>query len=137
MRHAFAGKVFLAGNIQAGEARTGGHDQRPGPQLAGVGDHHPVVTLQTHRRHLGQLHLHAKAHRLLLQQRTQGIAGHPVREAGIVLDVLAVEDLAAGREALQQDGPAAVPSRVHAGAESGRPAADDDDVVGLSHSHTP
>ena len=67
VRHAFAGKVFLAGNIQAGEARTGGHDQRLGPQLAGVGDHHPVFALQTHGRHFGQLHLHAKAHGLLLQ----------------------------------------------------------------------
>jgi hypothetical protein len=58
---------------------------------------------------LGHLKLEAVRGGLLLHERAERVARDAVGEAGEVLDVLAVEDLAARGEALEEQG--AAPSR--------------------------
>ncbi len=70
---------------------------------------------------------------LLLQERSEGVAGDAVREAGKILDVLAVEHLAARREALEEEGAAPIARRVDPRREAGGAASDDDDVVTIGH----
>lgn len=55
--------------------------------------------------------------------------GHSVRKAEIVLDARALARLAAGRGTFHEDGPQALGGPVHRRTQSGRSAADDDEVV--------
>ncbi len=54
---------------------------------------------------------------------------YPIREAQVVLDPRALPRLTSGREPLHQHGAQPLRSAVHRGAQPGRPAADDDQVV--------
>ena len=56
------------------------------------------------------------------------IAPQDAQEAGIVLDLLRIEELAAGDAPLEHDGLEHAAPGIHGRAESGRPAADDDDL---------
>jgi hypothetical protein len=50
--------------------------------------------------HLGELHLQPQVRGLLLEQRTEGVAGNSLGKAWVVLDVLTVEYLTTGGETL-------------------------------------
>ena len=63
------------------------------------------------------------------------LAAEDVLEPGIVVDPLGVQQLAAGHAPLQQNGPEHPPAGIHGGAESGRPAADDDQLELLGATH--
>ena len=63
---------------------------------------------------------------LLLQEWSEGVAGDAVREAGEILDVLAVEHRAARGEALEEEGAAPIARRVDPRREAGGAASDDD-----------
>src|SRR5205814_6236975 len=91
---------------------------------------------ETHRVDFCQFDLQPEVGRLLLQQGAEGVSCNPVGKARVVLDVLAVEHLAAGSEALHQQSVAAVPSSVEPGGESCGSATDDDEVIRSGHTRT-
>ena len=77
----------------------------------------------------GGQHLGAELGRLPPGPVGQLRAGHPVREAQVVLDPRALPGLPAGRQPLDQHGPQPLGRAVHRGAQPGRAAADHDQVV--------
>ena len=68
---------------------------------------------------------------LLLDGGAEVVAGDAVGEAGEVLDLLDVDQVAAGDERFEDESGAAVAGGEQAGGEAGESAADYDDVVGL------
>ena len=98
---------------------------------AAVGEPHRAgraVDLQADHVAGGE-HLGAELDRLPAGPVGELRAGDPVREAEVVLDPGALPGLAAGGGALDQHGAQALGRPVHRGAEPGRAAADDDEVV--------
>ena len=81
------------------------------------------------RLDFGHRELGAVVHRLHLGVRPKLEAGDAVREAGEVLDLLDVDEVAPGHGRLQHKGRAPGSRCEQAGGQSGHPAADDEDVV--------
>ena len=130
---AAAGELLLAGDVELARVAAGGDDDRRRAVLAGVGlDHLHAVVLDADAVHRRVHHLGAEV--LGLGEHHGGeVAAEDALEAGVVLDQLGVEQLAAGGLGLDDHGADLAAAGVEGGGETGRAGADDGDVV-LVHS---
>ena len=121
----FSGDAELGGRAAGGEDDRGGLEDR-----AGAAGHleEPVLPLR-HRLHVFLADVGAELLGVLGHEAGQLVALHG-GEAGVVLDEVGVEELAARGAPLEDDGVQHAAAGVHAGAEAGGAGADDDQVVG-------
>src|SRR6185437_446121 len=137
VRHSLPRVLQLAGHAELDRraARRADHRRRavdfaclvarlehPVRQLANGFDDHAVLKLGTE---LGGV----------LGEFLRELAAEDALESGVVLDQLGIEELAAGKAALEDDGLEHGSAGVHAGAHSCRARSDNHDVVGVSRSH--
>ena len=123
-------ELFLAGDAQRAQRRTGGHDDGlPAITVAAVAGDLQVIAVDGDVRGRIHQHCYAGVHGLFLGGRSEFVAGDALGEARIVLDALQVDDLGAGHHLLNDGGAEAVAGSIDAGGQAGHAAADDDNVV--------
>jgi hypothetical protein len=90
----------------------------------------PEAVRRAEGRDFGELELGAGFLGLLLDGGAEVVAGDAVGETGKVLDLLDVDQVAAGDDGFEDEDGEAVAGGEQAGGEAGESAADDDEVVG-------
>src|SRR5262245_43651657 len=103
MRYTFAEKSLLAGDSERTQRRPGGDASRRRPQRLARAVHDAVDAARFEPLDGVEHELDARRFRLLVQQWAERVAGDPVRESGKVLDLVRVDDLAAGAQPLDHD----------------------------------
>src|SRR5580700_10204438 len=127
-----ADEFLLAGDVETAVRRAGGHDHRVGGELltgGQRGDHVVVIVLHGGDRHCGD-ELHSVSADLSHEPVGQLAAGDAVGESRIVVDPVADPGLAAEGAGVYDDRVDTFPGGVDGGRQPGRPAPDDDQVVG-------
>ena len=128
VRNTAGAQALLARYAQLPGVATGGHDHRGRAIGAFLADNDVLVALRVDfEREVGD-DLGPEFAGVFLELGSQVRAGD-TQEAGVILDNIGVEDFAPGDTFFQDACLQLGSSAVHAGAEAGRPGADDEQVV--------
>src|SRR5437879_5911771 len=132
MRHALAQELLLARDSQSALARAGSDDHRHRLQGLRSAVNLELIIDSCQALDCVEDKFGTGRFGLLVEERTQLMAGDALGEAGKVLDPLGGADLATDTDAIDDHHLEAVAGRVHCGGEPSRAGADHD-YVNLPH----